>query len=126
MDATQKPESALFQEGNVTVTNARFMVGSQTYAIRNMTSVEKRIKKAPKIFWGVIGTLLILFGLGAHPRIEGLMILGAIILVIAFFLKHKYFVVLHTSASQMQALESKDEGYINTVINALNDAILYH
>lgn len=128
MDATRKPESALFQEGNVTVTNARFMVGSQTYAIRNITSVEKRTKKAPKLFCIVVGAILAAIGGYGNQGIGNvsMFVIGIILLIAGVLMKHKYFVVLHTSASQMQALESKNQGYINKVINALNSAILYH
>jgi hypothetical protein len=33
-------EQTFFKQGQVTVTNTRFIVGSQTYAMRNITSVQ--------------------------------------------------------------------------------------
>ena len=46
-------ESTILQREGVTVTDARFIVGSQTYAIRNITSV-----KGIEIIPGPIGRLL--------------------------------------------------------------------
>ncbi|ENU91245.1 hypothetical protein F971_03210 [Acinetobacter vivianii] len=125
MTAIQKPESILFSSGNVTITNARFLVDNQTYAIRNITSVDKRIKKAPKLTYWLVGVILMLIGLvGYGPSL--LIAFGIISIIIGFVVNHKYYVFLKTSAAEMQALESKDPYYIDEVIDALNQAILYH
>ncbi|WP_032873093.1 MULTISPECIES: DUF6232 family protein [Acinetobacter] len=125
MTAIQKSEQTLFSSGNVSVTSARFIVNNQTYAVRNITSVDKKMKKAPKLGWWIIGAILILVGISAG-KINGFLIFGAIAIAIGFLVNHKYYVVLKTSAAELQALESKDENYIDDVIYALNQAILYH
>ncbi len=40
-------------------------------------------------------------------------------------LKMKYSVVLQTSSGAVQALESTDQGYIESVVEALNNAIIH-
>ncbi|MFG0587161.1 DUF6232 family protein [Acinetobacter sp. YQ_14] len=62
----------------------------------------------------------------AVGKINGFLILGFIAIAVGFLVNHKYYVVLKTSASELQALESKDEDYIDEVIHALNQAIIYH
>jgi hypothetical protein len=52
-------ETIFFQEGEILVTNARFVVGSQTFAMRTITSVKGEM--TPANFTGAV--LLILIGL---------------------------------------------------------------
>lgn len=125
MTAIQKSEQTLFSSGNVSVTNARFIVNNQTYAVRNITSVDKKMKKAPKLGWWIIGAILLLVGI-AVGKVNGFLILGFIAIAAGFLVNHKYYVVLKTSAAELQALESKDEDYIDEFIHALNQAIIYH
>ncbi|NNP68981.1 DUF6232 family protein [Acinetobacter sp. Ac_5812] len=125
MSAVQKPEQTLFSSGNVSVTNARFIVNNQTYAVRNITSVDKRLKKAPKLGWWICGVIFLLAGISGN-NLTAVIIVGLILIGVGFLVKHKYYVVLKTSASELQALESEDENYIDEVIHAINQAILYH
>lgn len=47
-------ETTILRRGNIIVTDSRFMVGSQTYAIRGITSV-KGIEITPGLFARVFG-----------------------------------------------------------------------
>ena len=39
-------------------------------------------------------------------------------------LKRTFYIVLHTAGDESRALESKDEGWIDRVVAALNQAII--
>lgn len=116
-------EKMFFESGNISVSNSRFIVDGQTYAMGNVTSVKTGIEEAKKgagILIGLVG-LIVLFG-GKS------IIWGGIILIVGIlaFLgtKHKYSVVLSTSSGENQALTSEDKAHIEKVVSALNDAIV--
>ncbi|WP_373033956.1 DUF6232 family protein [Sulfurovum sp.] len=117
-------EKVFFEKGNVSVSNSRFMVDGQTYAMNNVTSVKAGVKKADRsgaVLFCIIG-LGCLFGSG---YVFWLGIILIVIGVIAFKgAKDEYTVVLNTSAGENQALISKDKFHIESVITALNDAIV--
>lgn len=114
-------ENSFFDEGGVTVTNARFIVSAQTYAMSGITSV-KSIKESPSIKGPIILCILGLFLFKEVP-------IGAIILVaiaIAWFIlnKPKYSVVLSSASGEAEALTSKDSDFISRIVNAINEAII--
>jgi|SRR5476649_1505891 len=119
-------EKEFYANGNVSITNARFRVGSTTYAMQGVTSVKKHRIAANKI-WAI---LMFLLGLGMifwaemSGKVVGfvILILGVIIFIM---LKDTYIVILNSSSGESQALNSKNEKYINDVINSLNDAIVH-
>jgi len=116
-------EKSFFTSSNISVSNSRFIVDGQTYAMSNVTSVKTGIEKANK----VVGVLVTLSGLvvliGSESIIWGVIITA--IGVLAFIgAKNKYSVVLSTSSGENQALISKDKTHIERVVLALNDAIV--
>lgn len=118
-------EKIFFNQGNVSVSNSRFIVDGQTYAMNNVTSVKSGVVKPNRlgsIIIGLIGLAMVLSGSG------GVLIGGLVLLAIAVLSwmgnKKQYTVLLHTSSGENQALASPDESYIRTVINSLNDAIV--
>ncbi|AZN35133.1 DUF6232 family protein [Iodobacter ciconiae] len=117
-------EKIFFNQENVSVSNSRFIVNDQTYAMSNVTSVKSGItepQRGGSIFLIVIG-LLCLFGSG---WVFGL---GCILIVLGISAwlgaKTQYSVILNTSAGENQALVSEEKAYIEDVITALNDAIV--
>ena len=117
-------ETVFFDQGEVRVTNARFIVRGQTYAMNGVTSVKQIVRhpsrSGPAIL-GLIGLLLIISGAGA--------IFGLMLVVLALFwgLKQKadWIVVLSSASGETQALTSQDRPYIEGVINALNESIVH-
>lgn len=114
-------EQVVLEEGNVKVTNTRFIVAGQTYAMNGVTSVEQFAKKPARI-------VPIVIGIGGLIALSGSVIFAIILLGIAaalwIFQKATYSVLLSTSSGKAQALTSKDEQYISRVVAALNDAII--
>ena len=114
-------EKIFYENGDVSVSNSRFIVDGQTYAMSNVTSVKTKLEKAKRI----PGILITLFGVGVvgvNSMVGGVMIVvGIVVLILA---KNKYSVALNTSSGENQALTSTDKNYIEEIVSALNDAIV--
>lgn len=117
-------ETNFFNQDNVSVSNSRFIVNGQTYAMSNVTSVKSGVTPPNR----GVAVLLILIGLicflgsgTAYIIGIGLIFAGVIAWSSA---KAEYSVILNTSAGENQALTSEDNLYIEKVIHALNTAIV--
>tara|TARA_B110000503_G_C6852243_1_gene291307 strand:+ start:92 stop:457 length:366 start_codon:yes stop_codon:yes gene_type:complete len=116
-------EKIFLEAGNVSVSNSRFIVNGQTYAMSNVTSVKNGLEKANKGA-GIIITLVGLFVLFGVPSILWGIII-TIVGVLAFIgAKNKYSVILSTSSGENKALTSEDETHINSIVSALNESIV--
>ena len=119
-------ERTFFERGNVKVSNARFIVGNQTYAMSGVTSVKSHVTP-PSRMGGIVGLvlgLLVLFGAEGGGKLIGLAIAAAA----AYYLyqqKTEHAVVLSSSSGEAQALSGTDADYINGVIAALNEALIH-
>lgn len=119
-------EKLFFNQNNVSVSNSRFIVDGQTYAMNGVTSV-KTGKKEPArvgpIILALVG-ILILFGGEIGPIFIGLIMIG---LAVFWWKKQKpeLSVVLNSSSGEAQALKSQDADFINGVIEALNNSIIH-
>lgn len=115
-------EKTFFEYEDVKVTNARFLVDGQTFAMNNITSVKSALTRPSKVL--PILTMVIGLLICASSVVVGLLVLAAG----AFWLwkqKTMYHVVLNTSGGEMKALSSYQEGYVRKVVKALNDAIVH-
>lgn len=117
-------EKIFFNKGNVSVSNSRFIVSGQTYAMSNVTSVKSGVKE-PEGVGAVIIILLGLLGLlgSGWVFVVGLVLIGLGVMA-RYGAKAKHLVILNTSAGENQALVSEDKSYIEDVISALNKAIV--
>ncbi|MDA7865694.1 DUF6232 family protein [Akkermansiaceae bacterium] len=117
-------ELVFFDSGDVLVTNPRFIVFGQTYAMSNVTSVGTRILKPDRtwpIIFLIIGLLLLIWGGRAFWLGP---VFGAIGVSRLIRNKTNYSVVLNTSAGENQALTSKSKEFIEEVVSALNNSIV--
>lgn len=115
-------EKTFFEYEDVKVTNARFISGSQTYAMSNVTSV-KAFEEKPKRFIGII-VLLIGLLICSNNVIVGLIIAAAA----AFYLykqKTIYHIMLATAGGETSALRTHQPEYLSKVVSALNEAIVH-
>ena len=115
-------ETEFFRYEDVSVTNSRFIVASQTFAMSNITSVKASVDKpnrAGPIIFIVIGVL----ALAGKPEFGlALMAIG----VVWWFLQKTYYhVALTTAGGETKALTSTQREYIDKVVHALNDAIVH-
>lgn len=118
-------EKSFFNQGNVSVSNSRFIVDGQTYAMNGVTSVKtgrKNPSRTGPIILGIVG--LISMGGGIGTIIVGLAMIG---LAVYWWVNQKseLSVVLNSSSGEAQALSSKDSVYIDDVVEALNNAIIH-
>jgi len=114
-------EKVVFENDSVKVTNARFVVDGQTYAMNGVTSV-RRFEKSPA------RALPIIVGLIGLASTGGSVIVGLLILAAAAGIwvsqKTEFSVLLSSSSGEARALSSKDASYIDQVVEALNTAII--
>ena len=116
-------EKIFFDAGNISVSNSRFIVDGQTYAIDSVTLVKAGVKQAKKgtgILIGLIG-VFVLFSV--KPFLWGLVIMMFATLAL-IGARNKYSVVLSTSSGENQALTSEDRTQIEQVFSAINEAIV--
>ncbi|HAH9728812.1 TPA: QacE [Escherichia coli] len=120
-------EKEFYRNGNVIISDSRFIVGTTTYAMSGVTSVKRGERKpsriAPVIFT-LVGLIVLFSGTEwTHKGIGIFIILAGI----AWFrsIKTEYLVFLNSSSGESQALSSTDKNYIDQVILHLNEAIIY-
>lgn len=115
-------EITFFEYEGVRVTNTRFIVDGQTFAMNNITSVKPLEKKPNRILPG----LLIVFGV--LPALNGATVglffalIGAIWWAMQ---KTMYHVMLHTAGGETSALTTYQKEYLQRVVTALNNAIVH-
>ncbi|GMV31864.1 MAG: hypothetical protein AMXMBFR59_39890 [Rhodanobacteraceae bacterium] len=122
-------ETQFFREAGVTITNARFIVPAQTYAMSGITSV-KMFREPPRLGFAVlmlvIGALLCLGSMRSHL---GFAVFGALIaaggIALVAAAKSKYHVLLKTASGEAQALTSPDQAFIRRVVEGLNASIVH-
>ena len=123
-------ESTYFKSGNIAVTNARFVVGSQTFAMRGITSVqgvETPVSYVIPVLISLLGLVLAvnLFRNGSSVGIVGILILAAGIWM-AVRQKPTFAVVLRTAGGEVTAYKSRNRDHIAQIIRALNEAMISH
>ena len=122
-------EQILLARDGVKVTNSRFIVGGETYAMSGITSVssvEVRPSRGRPMILCVFAVLATVAGLARSSGLEvavGLLALGAG----GFWLYGQsalYSVELRTAAGEVTALTSNSEQRIREVVDAVNEAIV--
>ncbi len=115
-------EQEFFNQGGVRVTNARFLVNGQTYAMNGVTSV-KQGKKDPSrgfpIFLLLLGGALFF----AKPMFGVVVVAVAMLWLFAQSVEHT--VMLSSASGESKALTSTNEAHIHQIIEALNQAIIH-
>ena len=118
-------EKAFFNQDGISVSNTRIVIGGQTFALNNITSVrtlvEQPSRKGP-IILGIVGILSMMTGEGALIMLGLALIAGAVFWWMST--KTEYYVALTTAAGESKALSNKDEQYVDKIVQALNDAII--
>ena len=115
-------ELIFFESQDVKITNARFVSGSQTYAMSNVTSV-RAFEQKPKRFWGIFFLLVGLVAVVNAPIVGLLIAITAAVVL----LKQKtiYHVILATSGGETSALTTHQQEYLQNIVSALNEAIVH-
>ncbi len=115
-------ERTFFEYEGVKVTNARFVVDGQTFAMSNVTSVNP-ITEPPKRLWGILILMVGVASLFENP------FFGVPVVAIAAYFLFKqravYHVMLRTSGGETKALTTHQKNHLDRVVSALNDAIVH-
>lgn len=115
-------ETTFFEHETVRVTNSRFIVDGQTFAMSNITSVKSRQESPSKllpILLLILAVIMVLNGVYAA------LVLGFIGVVWLAQQKPAYHVMLHTSGGETSALKTYQKQYLDSVMTALNNAIVH-
>ena len=125
MALEQGQEITFLNEQGIRVTNSRFILPKQTFAMSGITSVqfyEEKPKRLYPVFIIIVGTVTFLTG-GNAQIIGGIIfMLGGIWLAMQ---KTIFHVLLHTSSGEAKALSSKDGSWISRVIHAINESMIH-
>ena len=131
MSSTPSNETTYFQEGNITITNARAVLGEKTYAMSNVTSVSMGTippNRSTPIIIGLVGFALGGCGLASETRSWALIIIGLVAVAVAalifFTAKERYIVKIGSASGEANALSSIRRDYIEKIVKAMNDAII--
>lgn len=115
-------EKTFFEYEGVRVTSTRFIVDGQTFAMNNITSVKPLEQKPNRLLPGLLIAIGVLSALnGAY----GGLVLSLIGGVWWTMQKTVYHVMLHTAGGETSALKTFQREYLQKVVTALNNAIVY-
>ncbi|WP_437478975.1 DUF6232 family protein [Sorangium sp. So ce1014] len=129
-------ELTLYSDGGTLVTSTRFVVGTSTYAMSQITSVTTvAIPKSTRLLiWGVVVALcgVSCVGIGASSSGGGASTLGVLQLLVGaamvaayvLVLKAQYAVSIGTSGGQVRALVSTDMAAVAKIAGALTQVIV--
>ncbi len=126
-------EHTFLEEGRIAVTNARFVVGSKTYPIANISSVTRgRDRSAKDVAIGLAVVLLcalvlcIVSGLVYQIQLAFWTVLAlfALSTFAGFNVPVQHIVLIRTAGVEAKALSSPDSLLVDRIIKALNDAII--
>lgn len=144
----QKPnsmeEKTFYTDQAVSVTSARVVMQGLTFAMRNVSSV-RTLKVLPShaldIILIIIGIIMGLMGLctsgiGSSAKSGGATGMGIFVIIVAIALvvigilmyrkkKPTYYVYLGTNSGEQRGIFSQDKAYIETIVQAINDSMVY-
>jgi hypothetical protein len=121
-------EHEFLSESGVLVTSSKVVLGSKTFATRNIGSVDVK-EKIPKRTLPIVIILigLIILGPGVEANAGGVVVFGLIIICIGVLTwvmqKAKYELILLAGGGEVLALESTDKSYIYKIHGAISEAI---
>jgi len=118
-------EKIFFKDTNVLITQSRVVIFNKTYSLRNISSVNMLVKhKTVTKFFSL--SLLIIGLMGIFNEVYGLGIISiGISAILFFFMKDEFIVRISSNSGENNALVSKNKDYIQKVVNAINEAIIY-
>ena len=116
-------EQVFFNENGVLVTNTRFQLQGQMFAMAGVTSVGVT-KDVPSyngpLVMGLLG--IVLFALEVYLVGLGFLLFGGLWF---WALKTEYHLTLTTAAGQQRVTSSKDEEFMASLRQALTNAIIH-
>jgi hypothetical protein len=123
-------EEVFFDDRGVTVTSSRFVVPDRSYSMSEITVVASQMTSRKWMGAALCGLLAILALTHAVANRDGVMCLSAFVfagIAVALWKNGApvYHLLLHTSTSEIRALTTREESWIDSIIGALNEAMIY-
>lgn len=118
-------EKVFFSKGSVKVTDTRFIVSRQTFAMSGITSIKLDEDKPPRtipFFFIITGVIGLFLGKTILPFGIAFIVLGAAWYALQ---RSHYHVLLHSASGETKAFSSKNKKWVKNVVTALNDSIIY-
>lgn len=118
-------------DGAILVSSTRAVMNGKTYALANVTSVYMA-KISPKagcpVLLGALGAITLFMAISAGSGSGSTLLVGVVCLVLAGIwfmrLKPTYELKLASSSAETHALSSRDRAMIESVVDAINTAIV--
>lgn len=116
-------EQKFYEDGNVIVTQSRFVASSKTYAMRNISSVSIGEIKKSKVFQILVIIVGVIMLTGEGTRVYGVVAIamGALLL---YFIRNEYSVRINSNSGENDGFVSKDRERIEKIVNAVNEAMV--
>lgn len=115
-------EQVFYDNGVISVTSARCILGGKTIPVRSLNSVSMLEESPSRLF------PILLVVAGIIVLCCGAWIWGIVIALVGglwlYFQKKIYYVHIETSSGSSNAYESFDRAHVQEIVNALNDAII--
>lgn len=127
-----KDEDMILNKEGVQITKSRAILGSKTYAVANITSVQLDQKKSSCATVGILffGLLLALWGIVSRTETGPnwvVIIIGVVIFAVGIAsdraIKPTYMLKIASSSGEQNVMESEDKVAIQEIVDALNTAI---
>ena len=118
-------EKIFYKDANVLITQSRIVTYGKTYAMNNISSAG--IIDRNKFFLKMASAIMLVFGLvGLYFKEYGMGITAlGIALVFMLISRNEYILIISSNSGDTNALTSKNRQYIQTVMDAINEAIVY-
>lgn len=134
---TDEKETQIYNHNDIQITNLRAVIGSKTYAIANITSVDNEIVP-PNGFLPIgmiiVGVIAMIIGVSSYTNNwspdnnPAAVVIGLLVVASGWGIiktsKPSYLVKITTAAGEARAFTSDDEKEINNIVEALNKAII--
>lgn len=121
-------EKVYYSDGAITVTSTRAVLGGKTYAMANVTSVSLAENQ------NGAGCGCALFGVGVIVAFAGLSsdgtagigVFGIVVVIAGILLMNatSYVVCIGSASGEANALQHRSREYIQTIVDAVNQAII--
>ena len=129
-------EKVFFEAHGIKVTNARFIVNKQTYAMASVSSVkvsrtDKTPSKSAAILTTIVGAFVLAAAFGEIKQAWWAALVGLGLMGLGWLWAQsikplfEYKLILTTSSGETTALTSFSESDIRIVENALNESIIH-
>lgn len=122
------PETIYFQDGNVVITSTRAWVQGKTFAMANITSVSLYEQSPNQLPWAIAAMFGVAVVACGFDGINIRTVLGILIFLAAigmsFTVKPQYIVKIGSASGEANGISSPDRGYIQKIVNAMNEAIV--